>query len=142
MLKSFSNITLSEHDIGDFNLKSYRISKKVSILEVLRQSNLDPVDLLQHLLNVRGIKLNKGLLSAIAITVKYQGYIDKSQISYKRVHKNDNKKLDFNELLNSENISFECKQRIRKIQPVNLGQLTSIAGLRPSTIAVATHYAR
>jgi tRNA U34 5-carboxymethylaminomethyl modifying enzyme MnmG/GidA len=36
----------------------------------------------------------------------------------------------------SNNVSFECKQRISRIRPDTFGQLKLIEGIRPATLAV------
>ena len=47
-----------------------------------------------------------------------------------------NLKVNWEMIYDSHNISFECKQRIKKIKPVTFGQLKLIEGLRPATLAV------
>ena len=45
-------------------------------------------------------------------------------------------KINWEEIVSSGNISFECKQRITRIRPETFGQLKLIEGIRPATLAV------
>ena len=44
-------------------------------------------------------------------------------------------RINWLELIESDNISFECKRRIERIRPVSFGQLKLIEGIRPATLA-------
>jgi tRNA uridine 5-carboxymethylaminomethyl modification enzyme len=48
----------------------------------------------------------------------------------------DTTKINWEEIVSSGNISFECKQRITRIRPETFGQLKLIEGIRPATLAV------
>ena len=111
------------------------IKNKVSIAEILQRSQNNPIETLRVLLNITGIKIEERVLRAAAISVKYRGYIQRSDADYQKWMKLKNKPLSWNELLQNKNISFECKQRIEKVKPENFGQLQKIKGIRPATLA-------
>jgi tRNA U34 5-carboxymethylaminomethyl modifying enzyme MnmG/GidA len=48
----------------------------------------------------------------------------------------DSMKISWETIAASNNISFECKQRITRIRPDTFGQLKLIEGIRPATLAV------
>ena len=45
------------------------------------------------------------------------------------------RKIDWEKLSNSKNISNECRMRIKEVRPQNFGQLKNIEGIRPATLA-------
>jgi tRNA U34 5-carboxymethylaminomethyl modifying enzyme MnmG/GidA len=80
------------------------------------------------------IQISEIVLRAVAIEIKYKGYVTKHSGYDEKVTKLEMKKLNLSKILNNANVSFECKKRIEKILPINFGQLRRIHGLRPSSI--------
>lgn len=111
------------------------ILRRISLSELLKQASLDPVKILKQYFDYIRVDLDESLISCIAISNKYSGYIKKSQENSQKMDKLESKKIEWKELMNSENISFECKRRIEKIQPQTFGQLKRIEGIRPATLA-------
>ena len=72
----------------------------------------------------------------LAISIKYDGYINKSVVQARKVKRLEKRSIDLLAIMKSDNISFECKQRIEKIAPSTFGQLRLIEGIRPATLAV------
>ena len=115
--------------------------KKISLLEVLRLSHVDPVFFLHSFFDYIGIDLDSRLIKTLAISSKYSGYIAKADTANEKMIKLDKRPIDWNDLCASENISFECKQRIKAIRPGTFGQLRRIEGIRQATLsAVAGQY--
>jgi len=112
-----------------------KIPRRISLSELLKQANLNPVDVLRKYLSHIRLELDDSLINCIAISNKYEGYIQKSNDHSMRMNKLEEMKLDWKQLLDSDNISFECKKRIEKIQPITFGQLKRIEGIRPATLA-------
>lgn len=112
------------------------LPRRISLSELLKQAKLDPVVTFEKYLNYIGISVPRDILECVAISKKYEGYIAKAQVSYEKVGKLDSKKISWEDLCKSHNISFECKQRIMKIRPETFGQLKLIEGIRPATLAV------
>ena len=104
--------------------------------QILRQSNIDPVGTLESYLTHVGVDCDKRLLRALAISVKYAGYIKRADTHNEKITKLDKKVVSWKELCESENISFECKERIKEVKPDTFGQLRIIRGIRPATLAV------
>jgi tRNA uridine 5-carboxymethylaminomethyl modification enzyme len=111
------------------------IPRRISLSELLKQASLDPISTLKLYLNYIRISLDEALIHCLAISNKYEGYINKSVENSSKLNKLEGKKLNWQDLLKSENISFECKRRIEKIQPQTFGQLKRIEGIRPATLA-------
>lgn len=111
------------------------LPRRMSLSEVLKQASLDPIETLSSFLESLGLELDIALISCIAISNKYEGYIAKANEHHKRLEKLDSMPLDWEKLVSSDNISFECKRRIERIKPTSFGQLKLIEGIRPATLA-------
>ena len=102
---------------------------------LLRNSRIDSINVLRGTLERSGLSFQDEVLETAAIGEVYGGYIEKGQREWGRRKERDHSPLHLPSLLNSPNISFECKQRIRKASPETFGQLKKIEGLRPATLA-------
>jgi tRNA uridine 5-carboxymethylaminomethyl modification enzyme len=119
-----------------FKEKSYgSFTPNVTLSELLKRSFLDPVIVLSSELKRNHIDFDIRVARASAISNKYAGYIDRAKIDLARVDRFENKIINYTSLLESSNISTECKQRIREVRPETFGQLKRINGIRPATLA-------
>ena len=119
-----------------FSEKNYgSLSSLVTLGELIRRPNLDPVDVLSFEIEKIGLKFLPATIFAVAVSEKYSGYIKRNEIDKKRIDRFNNKSINWSDLANSLNISHECKSRISKVQPETFGQLKRIDGLRPATLA-------
>ena len=75
------------------------------------------------------------VIRTVAIAVKYEGYIDRALVESEKINRLGKKKLNWEVLYDSKNISFECKLRIKTIKPETFAQLQRIEGIRPATLA-------
>jgi tRNA uridine 5-carboxymethylaminomethyl modification enzyme len=122
----------SDEFLVDYKIK---VPRRTSLADIIKQSDLDPVETINNYFSYIGITEDSRVLRTLAIALKYDGYINKSNDHYKKIGKLDNVSIDLPRMLESENISFECKQRISKIKPETFGQLKLIEGIRPATLA-------
>jgi tRNA uridine 5-carboxymethylaminomethyl modification enzyme len=113
-----------------------KLTRQVSVSEILRQAWLNPVSALERVLSEYGITLDHDIIRTVAISKKYEGYIKRNEGQNERLKKMDLMKVNWEEIVGSGNISFECKQRITRIRPQTFGQLKLIEGIRPATLAV------
>ncbi len=118
--------------VGDLQ----KLSKRMSVSELLRQAWLDPVKTLEHVLIFYGLEIDHDLSRVVAITKKYEGYIKRSESQVEKLKKMDSMKINWKEISSSPNVSFECRQRIVRVMPETFGQLKLIEGIRPATLAV------
>lgn len=113
-----------------------KVPRRLSMIEVLKMANLDPVEVLEKFFVFSKMIVPRETSRCLAISIKYSGYIDKAETQYKKVAKLDELQINWEEIMSSENVSFECKQRISKIKPTTFGQLKIIDGIRPATLAI------
>jgi tRNA uridine 5-carboxymethylaminomethyl modification enzyme len=115
------------------------VPRRTSVSEILRIPMINSVDFLRNFLNDNGIELSYREIATLAYSKKYSGYIKKADVSRSFKEELNNKSIEWKVLMESHNISFECKHRIDQVRPETFGQLKLINGIRPATlIAVAS----
>ena len=105
-----------------------------ALISVLKDPKLDPVVKLGEFLQVHGLSFNQRLIKSVAVEIKYEGYVKRAQEEGERLNKLSRKHINWEELVASKNISFECKLRIEKTKPQTFMQLQKIEGIRPATL--------
>lgn len=113
-----------------------QLVRRMSVTELLKQAWLNPISTLETILSHYGLAVEYDLLRTVAISKKYDGYIKRSEDQTEKLKKMDSMKIDWKAISTSNNVSFECKQRIARIRPDTFGQLKLIEGIRPATLAV------
>jgi tRNA uridine 5-carboxymethylaminomethyl modification enzyme len=114
----------------------FKTDVKVTLSDLLKNTSYEPISTLKNYCSFLGISIEDSVVRNVAIDTKYSGYIAKADVHNQKISGLNLKKISWSKLVKSENISFECKQRIEKIKPETFGQLKLIDGLRPATLAV------
>lgn len=81
--------------------------------------------------------LSAEIVQQVEINVKYEGYIDRELRRIERADKIEHQKIPA--WVNYDKIKalrFESREKLRQIQPDNLGQASRISGVNPSDIAI------
>jgi tRNA uridine 5-carboxymethylaminomethyl modification enzyme len=117
-------------------LKDRILERRMSLSELLKQSWIDPIETLSAILEEFNVCMPRNLLETLAISKKYEGYIQRARQQLLKLKKLEKAQINWRDLADSSNISFECKQRIKDIKPTTFGQLKRIHGIRPATLAV------
>lgn len=107
----------------------------ISFKELLKRPDSNPVKVLDKETRRLGISFSPDAVRTVAISVKYEGYIDRAVVESEKINKLGKKKVKWETLVESKNISFECKLRIKSIRPETFAQLQRIEGIRPATLA-------
>lgn len=130
--------TLLERILHDYHtLQNMAQSGKVEGLllkDYLKMYPKTVVEKMEKVLKDNLIELNPQAIRTCAIDYIYEGVAQKSLLMQEKVHRVDSKLLNYQSLINSPNISFECKERIKIARPVNFRQLKEIPGIRAATI--------
>ena len=85
--------------------------------------------------------LDEEIIEQAEIQVKYSGYIDKERANAEKLHRLENIKIpvDFDyDLLKS--LSYEAREKLKRIRPVTISQASRISGVSPSDISVMLVY--
>lgn len=86
---------------------------------------------------VRNNNPTKDVLEQVEIRVKYQGYIDKEKENADKLNRLENVAIpadyDFD---NIKSLSYEAREKMKKIKPRTVSQASRISGVSPSDISV------
>ncbi len=130
-----TSIYATEKNKNYFKSVSYgELSKNITLEELIRRSQVDPVETLERELANRGASFSPEVIYACAISIKYEGYINRSTIENERIYRLGKKVINWKSIV-SGNISNECRQRIEEVKPTTFSQLQRIDGIRPATLA-------
>lgn len=118
-----------------FSINSYGdIDSPLRMIDLLRRPKLNPFDVLKKELKLKNLEFLELVIKNVAVDMKYGGYIDKSIGEIEKASRIDAKRIDWQKLCESSNISYECKQRIQNVRPETFSELKKIAGIRTATI--------
>lgn len=118
----------SENNYGPLDTNTF-------MFELIKRSQLDPYETLKKELLNKGLLFDDNVVRTVAIGIKYEGYIQRAISENERVNRLASMNIDWQKLVESGNISYECKQRIKEIRPETFGALQKIDGIRPATLA-------
>ena len=107
----------------------------LTLTELMRTPGVEVTSALKKSINNLGVDVPHDVAHTVAIELKYEGYITKNNKQYERQKKLGSKQINWQLLVDSKNISFECKQRIKTTMPETFSQLKNIEGIRPATLA-------
>ena len=136
-------------------LKVIAPSKKINdMLKSVGETELSTGTTVQNMLRRSGITakmlkdilglfkgLNDEVLNEITIQTKYEGYIAKEQVQIDDAKRQEKiilpQNFDYNQIAG---LRLEAREKLSKIQPLNMGQASRISGVSPADIAVLTVY--
>jgi len=85
--------------------------------------------------------LGKEVIEQTEIQVKYSGYISKEKNNADKLNRLENIKIpenfDFSQI---KSMSFEAREKLKKIQPATISQASRISGVSPNDISVLLVY--
>ena len=81
------------------------------------------------------------MIEQTEIQIKYSGYIEKEKNNADKLNRLENVKIpsnyDFSEI---KSMSFEAREKLKKIQPTTISQASRISGVSPNDISVLLVY--
>lgn len=81
--------------------------------------------------------LDTEILEQAEIQVKYSGYIDKERANAEKLHRLENIRIpdhfDYDAL---KSLSYEAREKLKKIRPITISQASRISGVSPNDISV------
>lgn len=125
------------NDLAD--LQSNPIRKKVSLKEILRRPEIRLRDL--AIFNPALIDLDIRVEEQVEIIAKYEGFLTRQEADIERLRRMDEIVIppDFDySILGS--LKTEVREKLVRLQPVNLGQASRIPGITPAAISIMMVY--
>tara|TARA_B100000963_G_C22632011_1_gene675432 strand:+ start:2625 stop:4490 length:1866 start_codon:yes stop_codon:yes gene_type:complete len=139
LIKS-KNIDPSEINPTLEQLGESKISKKTRIEKILSRPNIKFKHIENSLAISEFLKNNTMDVESVeqaVIQIKYSGYLKKEQENVEKFNRlekiNIPEKFDFDRI---KSISSEGREKLKKIQPLTIGQASRISGVSPSDISV------
>jgi tRNA uridine 5-carboxymethylaminomethyl modification enzyme len=81
--------------------------------------------------------LPREVLEQAEIQVKYAGYIEKEKNNADKLQRLEHVKIPANfDYSKLKSLSYEAREKLKNIQPVNIAQASRISGVSPSDISV------
>lgn len=116
---------------------SSTLKGKTKAIELLKRPEININDI-EYLLNET---FDKEAGEQVEINTKYEGYINKTNIEVEKMLNLEKKKIpediDYSKV---RNIATEARQKLEKIRPLTIGQVTRISGINPSDITMLLVY--
>ena len=134
---------MQEYDLLLGMVQSFVVRERNNskLSEIVCSDTRGPILALSDFLSNKGLVFEQRVVSAVAISTKYDGYINRANQENARLLNLGNKRIIWEKVLTSANISTECKQRIKEHRPTTFGALKRIEGIRPATlVTVASEF--
>ncbi|MHB1652531.1 MAG: tRNA uridine-5-carboxymethylaminomethyl(34) synthesis enzyme MnmG [Desulfitobacteriaceae bacterium] len=120
-------------------LSSTPLKSGIKIEELIRRPEVSLKDITPLVPELS--KYDPEVLEEAEIETKYAGYIEKQMAEIERFSKMEERRIalgvKYEEI---KGLSTEGRQRLREIQPVNLGQASRVTGVSPADISVLMVY--
>jgi tRNA uridine 5-carboxymethylaminomethyl modification enzyme len=139
--KNIESIKVNPNEVNDYlSSKGFSILKeKTPIVNLLKRPDFGINEGMEASTALKDTcqNINQEVLEQIEIYIKYQSYIEKERLLVERVSKLDELKInpDFDYSI-LKAISFEGREKLKKIKPETIGQASRISGVNPSDISV------
>ena len=132
----------------DFNnslslLELSPIQEKTPIINLLKRPQVGFRDLLNMNKEISSTlnKYSKEILEQAEIIIKYEPYIDREQKLAEKIESLENYKIkpdfDYDRV---KALSSEAREKLKKIKPETIGQMTRISGVSPADVSVLSVY--
>ncbi len=85
--------------------------------------------------------LDREVIEQTEIQVKYSGYIEKEKSNADKLNRLEDLKIPANfDYAQIKSMSFEAREKLKKIQPISISQASRISGVSPNDISVLLVY--
>ncbi len=145
ILHDLNYIKISPEEINDglAELNTSPIREKISIATLLKRPQIGVIEAqalhpsISQLIN----KFSKEVAEQAEIVVKYEPYIEREQKMAEKIESLDGYRIhadfDYDRV---KALSSEARQKLKKMKPTTIGQMSRISGVSPSDVSVMTVY--
>jgi tRNA uridine 5-carboxymethylaminomethyl modification enzyme len=122
------------------SVDSAPISQPGKLFKIFSRPNVT----MDHMLSLDAVSsyvaqesLPREVLEQAEIQVKYAGYIEKEKNNADKLQRLEHVKIPANfDYSKLKSLSYEAREKLKNIQPVNIAQASRISGVSPSDISV------
>lgn len=140
LTKELKNITINNKNVSNDILNSLKVSALtigINAYDLLKRPQIKISDIVPYLEN----NYSQEVLEIVEISIKYEGYIAKTNREVEKMLKLESKKIpkdiDYNKI---KNLASEARQKLDKVRPETIAQATRISGVNPTDISILTVY--
>jgi tRNA uridine 5-carboxymethylaminomethyl modification enzyme len=132
----FANVILGE-------LNSAQITEKAPLTKILSRPDVSIQDLkkMSNSINETLSKYPDEILEQVEISTKYDSYIEREQKLAEKIGSLEDFKIfadfDYDKV---KALSHEAREKLKKIRPATIGQMSRISGVSPADVSVLTVY--
>ena len=135
-----TSVSISEANPVLEEKESSPISQGDKMFKIFSRPQIDMADMLKFEKvgeYVAACELDPEILEQAEIQVKYSGYIEKERTNAEKLHRLENIRIpdnfDYDAL---KSLSYEAREKLKKIRPVTISQASRISGVSPNDISV------
>jgi tRNA uridine 5-carboxymethylaminomethyl modification enzyme len=145
ILHELNTIKISPEEINDSlaTINTSPIREKTAIANLLKRPEIGVTEVQQLHPSIAQLinKFSKEVAEQAEIVVKYEPYIDREQKMAEKIESLDNYRIhddfDYDRV---KALSSEAREKLKKIRPSTIGQMSRISGVSPSDVSVMTVY--
>lgn len=145
LLKELKQMRATPEDFNDSLslIESSPIEEKTPIINLLKRPQIGFKDLIKMHKEISSAlsKYSKEILEQAEIIIKYEPYIDREQKLVEKIESLENYKIrpdfDYDRV---KALSSEAREKLKKIKPETIGQMTRISGVSPADVSVLSVY--
>jgi tRNA uridine 5-carboxymethylaminomethyl modification enzyme len=120
---------------------SAEITQKIKLDKLLLRPQLNLIELIECSDSLKNFVQSEGIsleaMESAEVEIKYKGYLDRENLLAEKIKRLEDVKLspdfDYERL---QNLTIEARQKLKKVQPLSIGQAARISGISPSDINV------
>jgi tRNA uridine 5-carboxymethylaminomethyl modification enzyme len=128
---------------GLLELNSNPITEKTPLINILKRPNIGLTDLIKidtHISNNLS-QYTIEVLQQVEINLKYETYIDREQKLAEKIESLEGYKIkpdfDYDRV---KALSSEAREKLKRIKPETIGQMSRISGVSPADVSILTVY--
>jgi len=124
-------------------INSSTITEKISIVNLLKRPHVGIPELKKLDKNIENIvdKYSPAIQEQVEITIKYEAYIDREQKLAEKIEGLESyiirSDFDYDRV---KALSSEAREKLKKIKPETIGQMSRISGVSPADVSILTVY--
>ncbi|MBY7145155.1 tRNA uridine-5-carboxymethylaminomethyl(34) synthesis enzyme MnmG [Virgibacillus sp. NKC19-3] len=115
------------------------LKEAIKAYELLKRPELN-YDIVERIIEPNP-ELSQIVREQVGIQIKYEGYIKKANDQVARMLKMEDKKIpediDYEDI---SGIATEARQKLKKVQPLSVGQASRISGVNPADVSILLVY--
>lgn len=120
-----------------------KLEKDVRAIDLLKRPEIN-YDFLSNLPSVEIIKQglkNVHFIRHLEIMIKYEGYLQRQQLDVEKISRYQHLPIPMNFNYNNiSGLSNEVLEKLKKVQPITLGQASRIPGVTPAAVSILLIY--